>query len=372
MLKYFLFFFFINKLFGHNNVSEVYFIENITSSNMVKIFKKLNIKLKGKVGLKVHTGETGGKYFLRPDFLQDIYNHVKGTFIECNAAYEGARHTTALHKALLKEHGWLNNSRRTVIMDENPKDDFDLAITNGEMINKDIVGGHLKDFDSCIVLSHFKGHPMGGYGGALKQLSIGFASQRGKTWIHTGGQIDDWTKMDDYLANDLNFTAAMGDAASSVVEYFRNKGGIAFINVMSNISLICDCGGYLSPEPKIHDMGILASLDPVALDRACIDMIKEHLDDGTEEWLDQLRNLSGENILDVAERHGIGIQTYNIIDISNETDGDIGMRTDAGLILFVCIIVSCILIAGTLAFCFSKKSQGTKEKAISLVERKEE
>ena len=379
MLKYFLFFLFINKLFGK---SDVYFIENITSSNMVKMFKKLNITLKEKVGLKVHTGETGGKYFLRPDFLQEIYDHTNGTFIECNAAYEGARHTTELHKALLNEHGWLKNDRRTVIMDENPLDDFELDITNGEMIHTDIVGGHLKDFNSCIVLSHFKGHPMGGYGGALKQLSIGFASQKGKTWIHTGGQIVDWTQMDKYLANDLNFTAAMGDAASSVVEYFRNKGGIAFINVMSNISLICDCGGYLSPEPKIQDMGILASLDPVALDRACIDMIKQHIDVGTEEWLDQLRNLSGENILYVAERHGIGSQEYNLINISNDNDtepdngtdpsGPTGMRTDAGLYLFIGIIVGCILIAGSLAFCFSKKSIGTKEKSISLVERKEE
>ena len=369
MLKYFLFFLFINKLFGK---SEVYFIDNITSSNMVKIFKKLNIKLKGKVGLKVHTGEKGGKYFLRPDFLQEIYDYTKGTFIECNAAYEGARHTTALHKALLKEHGWVNNSRRTVIMDENPKDDFELNIKNGEMIDKDIVGGHLKDFDSCIVLSHFKGHPMGGYGGALKQLSIGFASQRGKTYIHTVGETDDWTKMDDYLANDLNFTAAMGDAASRIVEYFRNKGGIAFINVMSNISLICDCGGSLSPEPKIHDLGILASLDPVALDRACIDMIKKHIDVGTDEWLDQLKNLSGENILYVTERHEIGTQEYDLIDISNETDLETGMRTDLGLILFISIIVSCILIAGSLAYCFSKKGSKSTEKAISLVERKEE
>lgn len=372
MLEYFLFFIFINNIFG---ISDVYFIENITSSNMIKIFKKLNISLQEKVGLKVHTGETGGKYFLRPDFLQEIYDYTNGTFIECNAAYEGSRHTTELHKSLLKDHGWVNNSRRTVIMDENPDNDEELNIRNGEMIHNNIVGEHLKDFDSCIVLSHFKGHPMGGYGGALKQLSIGFASQKGKTWIHTGGQIKNWTQMDDYLANDLNFTAAMGDAASSIVDYFRNKGGIAFINVMANISLICDCGGALSPEPKIHDMGIFASLDPVAIDKACIDMIKNHVDVGTEEWLEQLKNLSGENILNVSERHGIGSQNYNLIDISNDTnpEEETGMRTDAGLILFICIIVGCILIAGSLAFCFSKKSIGSKkEKEISLVERKEE
>ena len=372
MFKYILILLFIFNSLEKLEKSEVFFTKDITPSNMVQIFRRLSVNLKGKIGLKVHSGEKGGKYFLRPDFLQEIYDYTKGTFIECNAAYEGARHTTALHKALLKEHGWVNNSRRTVIMDENPKDDFELNIKNGEMIDKDIVGGHLKDFDSCIVLSHFKGHPMGGYGGALKQLSIGFASQRGKTYIHTVGETDDWTKMDDYLANDLNFTAAMGDAASRIVEYFRNKGGIAFINVMSNISLICDCGGSLSPEPKIHDLGILASLDPVALDRACIDMIKKHIDVGTDEWLDQLKNLSGENILYVTERHEIGTQEYDLIDISNETDLETGMRTDLGLILFISIIVSCILIAGSLAYCFSKKGSKSTEKAISLVERKEE
>ena len=361
MFKYFLILLFISNSLEK---SDVFFIKDITPSNMVKIYKKLNANLTGNIGLKVHSGETGGKYFLTPDFLQEIYDYTNGTFIECNAAYEGARHTTELHKALLKEHGWLNNSRRTVIMDENPNDDFILNITNGKMIHTDIVGGHIEDFDSCIVLSHFKGHPMGGYGGALKQLSIGFASQQGKTWIHTGGQIVNWTQMDDYLANDLNFTAAMGDAASSVVEYFRNKGGIAFINVMSNISLICDCGGYLSPEPKIHDMGILASLDPVALDKACIDMIKQHVDVGTEEWLGQLRNLSGENIIYVTESHGIGTQDYNLIDIEGE-------RRYIGLIIFLCIIFGAILIAGLLAYYF-KKTDDSKVKTVNLVEKKEE
>lgn len=361
MLKYFLIFLFICSSFEK---ADVYFTKDITPSNMVKIFKKLGVELKGNIGLKVHSGETGGKYFLSPNFLQEIYDYTKGTFIECNAAYDGGRNTTERHQELLKAHGWKDNNRRTVIMDENCTEDFKLQIDNPLMIKENIVGGHLKDFDSCIVLSHFKGHPMGGFGGALKQLSIGFASQAGKTWIHTGGQITEWQKMDYYLANDLDFTAAMGDAASSIVNYFRNNGGIAFINVMSNISLYCDCAGADAPEPKIHDMGILASTDPIALDRACLDMIKKHVDNGTDELLEQIKNLTGENIIFSAEKHGIGSQEYNFIDIDKK-DYTI-------LIIFICIMVPAILIAGIIAFVFCRKRKGSNEEKISLVERKEE
>ena len=339
---------------------------------MVRIFEKLNIQLKGRIGLKVHSGEAGGKYFLSPDFLQEIYDYTNGTFIECNAAYNGSRNTTENHRQLLKEHGWVANDRRTVIMDENCSNDFNLTIDNPEMIKENIVGEHLKDFDSCIVLAHFKGHPMGGFGGSLKQLSIGFASQAGKTWIHTVGNITNWEDMDYYLANDLNFTSAMGDAASSIVNYFRKRGGIAFINVMSNISLYCDCAGDLAPEPKIHDIGILASTDPVAIDRACLDLIKKHVDNGTDELLEQIRNLTGENIITVAEKHGIGSQKYNLIDIDKEDMPFQGSAT--GLIVFICIIFGAVSIAILLAFCLNKKSRESKESSnsMSLVEAKEE
>ena len=158
--------------------SEVYMTKVINSSNIVRLFKKLNIPLGQNIGLKVHSGETGGKYFLTPDFLEDIYNYTKGTYIECNAAYEGARHTTALHNNLLNEHGWTKNNRRFVIMDADPSKDLTLYINNSAMMSENIVGEKIDDFDSCIVLSHLKGHSMGGFGGALKQLSIGFASQR--------------------------------------------------------------------------------------------------------------------------------------------------------------------------------------------------
>ena len=319
MLKYILLFLFLSKTFQK---SDVFFTKTISSSNMVKIFKKLNIELKGRVGLKVHSGETGGKYFLRPDFLQEIYDYTNGTFIECNTAYSGGRHTTALHKQLLKDHGWLDNNRRTVIMDENPSADFTLPIKNPQKISENIVGEHLKDYDSCLVLSHLKGHPMGGFGGALKQLSIGFASQAGKAWIHTAGVSKNWNEAFTKGTSQIDFTTSMGDAASSIVDYFKSKGGIAFINVMSNISKSCDCMGGSAPAPKIHDIGILASLDPVAIDRACLDLILKNPDTGTDELLNQIDNLKGENTIVSAEKHEIGTQEYNLIDIDEEGGDD--------------------------------------------------
>ena len=287
---------------------------------MVRIFKRLNIELKGRVGLKVHTGEQGGRYFLRPSFLQEIYDYTNGTFIECNTAYSGMRHDTQLHKQLLKDHGWLDNNRRTVIMDEDPSADFTIKINDPEKISENYVGAHLKDFDSCIVLSHLKGHGMGGYGGALKQLSIGFASQAGKAWIHTAGETTDWSKAFTQGTSQFDFTSSMGDAASSIVEYFRERGGIAFINVMVNISKSCDCAGASAPEPKIHDIGILASLDPVAIDKACLDLIVENPDTGTMELLQQISRLEGQNTIEVAEMHGIGTQDYVLIDIDKEEE----------------------------------------------------
>ena len=317
MLKYILLLLFI---FESLEKSEVFFTKTISPSNMVRIFKRLNIELKGRVGLKVHTGEQGGRYFLRPSFLQEIYDYTNGTFIECNTAYSGMRHETQLHKQLLKDHGWLDNNRRTVIMDEDPSADFTIKINDPEKISENYVGAHLKDFDSCIVLSHLKGHGMGGYGGALKQLSIGFASQSGKAWIHTAGETKDWSKTFTQGTSQFDFTSSMGDAASSIVEYFRERGGIAFINVMVNISKSCDCAGASAPEPKIHDIGILASLDPVAIDKACLDLIVENPDTGTMELLQQISRLEGQNTIEVAEMHGIGTQDYVLIDIDKEEE----------------------------------------------------
>jgi hypothetical protein len=326
--------------------SKVFHFKRINSENMVTIFQKLNVTLGNKTGLKVHSGEKGGIYFLTPDFLDKIYQYTNGTYIECNAAYKNMRHTTELHEQLLKEHKWRDNNRRFVIMDADPEEDFFLPINNSTMISQNIVGGKLKDFDSCVVLAHLKGHSMGGFGGALKQLSIGFASQKGKTWIHTAGNTTEWRKMDEHLASQENFTAAMGDAASSIVEYFRNRSGIVFINVMSNISMECDCAGKDAPEPKILDLGILASTDPVALDKACIDIIRNTSGNGKIEWIKQLENLLGENTIRVAEAHGIGTQNYELIVIKDDNSKlliIVVVATIVGVSLFVGIFLFLIL-----------------------------
>lgn len=188
------------------------------------------------------------------------------------------------------------------------------------MIKENYVGGHLKEYDSCVVLSHFKGHQMGGFGGALKQLSIGFASQKGKTWIHTAGQYTEWSHAMKDAANQENFTAAMADAASSIVDYFRNKGQIAFIIVMANISLSCDCAGASAPAPRIKDIGILSSTDPVAIDRAALDLVKKNIDTGTNDLFSQIDRLKGENTVNVAAKLGIGSLEYNLINVDDEDE----------------------------------------------------
>ena len=296
--------------------SDVYFTKEISSSKMVEMLKLLNLELTGNVALKIHSGESGGKYFLTPDFLQEIYDYTKGTYVECNTAYTGSRTSSANHKALLEEHGWTKNDRRFVLMDEDPTKDEELTIENFNKINKNYVGEKLKDFNSCVVLSHFKGHQMDGFGGALKQLSIGFASQKGKTNIHTAGKYEEWSHaMSDHSKAD--FPASMADAASSIVHYFNGK--IGYITVMANISLYCDCAGGSAPAPKIHDIGILASLDPVAIDKAGLDLIKQNVDTGTEAFLNQINNLNGEDTVKFAEELGLGSQDYNLINVDENS-----------------------------------------------------
>ena len=317
--------------------SDVFFTKQISSSKMVEMLKKLNVNLTGKVGLKIHSGEPGGLYFLKPDFLQEIYDYTNGDFLECNTAYESVRSYTESHRKLLEQNGWTNNGRKIVIMDENPEDDFKLDIEKYEMIKENYVGGHLKEYDSCVVLSHFKGHQMGGFGGALKQLSIGFASQKGKTWIHTAGQYTEWRHAMKDAASQEKFTAAMADAASSVVNYFRSKGQIAFITVMANISLSCDCAGASAPAPRIRDIGILASTDPVAIDRAALDLVKENVDVGTQDLFDQINRLKGENTVEVAAKLGLGSLEYNLINVDGDNNG--GANTIFNIDLFLLLIL---------------------------------
>ena len=359
----------------------VFFTREISPESIVKMYKQLNYPLSGNVGLKIHSGEKGGKYFLKPDFLQKIYDYTNGTFIECNTAYDEngnySRAYTEKHKNLLKYHGWTENNRRTVIMDENPENDFNLTVNNYTKIPNNTVGEHLKDFDSCLVLAHFKGHGAGGFGGALKQLSIGFASQAGKTNIHTAGVTSFWPDQDTYWASQENFTASMGDAASTIVEYFRNKKGIAFINVLANISQYCDCAGAGAPEPRIKDIGILASTDPVAIDKASVDLLKTYTDLGTFQLLEQIKFLKGENTIDIAEGHGIGKKNYNLVDVDehNDVEPDKKENTDdnnnksilyaiIGALAGVCLILIITVIALCVVY---KKKIDNNVGSLSLV-----
>ena len=298
--------------------SDVYFTKEISGEKIVEMFKKLNITLKGNIGLKVHTGEKDGPYYLRPSLLNNIYDYTNGTFIECNTAYlRRWRHNTSIHQQLLEWNGW--NNYRIVLMDENEENDIILNVTKPHNITENYVGEHLYDYNSCLVLAHFKGHPMGGFGGAMKQLSIGFASRAGKSYIHSGGYTTNYLEAWTHKATQKDFTAAMADAASTVVDYFKNNGGIAYINVLANISKVCDCGGTAAPPPKIRDIGILASLDPVAIDKACYDLIVRENTEGSKDWINQSETLLGLNTLNVAEDIGMGTQDYNFINID---DGD--------------------------------------------------
>ena len=350
--------------------SDVYFTKTISPKMIVEMYKKLNVKLTGNIGLKVHTGEKDGPYFLRPSLLKDIYDYTGGTFIECNTAYSsGTRHTTELHKDTLQYNGWTDY--RMVIMDEDVNQNFNLTVNNHHNISENIAGGHLKIFDSCIVLAHFKGHPMGGFGGALKQLSIGFASREGKAFIHSGGYTTDYITTWENEAEQLDFTAAMADSASSIVDYFKSKGGIVYINVLANISTICDCGGKLAPPPKIRDIGILASLDPVAIDKACYDLIVKENNTGSHEWIAQAESLLALNTLKIAEEeHHMGTQDYNLIEVSGEEEEE----EETNYVLYIIIglaglIVICGIIVIVLYFLKKNKNKdGQKDNLVNETE----
>lgn len=285
--------------------SKVYFSRVITPENVVEMFKILNKDLPGKVAVKVHSGEKGNQNYLRPEFMKKIVNYVKGTIVECNTAYEGQRNTTQKHKKLMKEHGW-NDFFDVDIMDAEG-DDLEIDIPNGKVIKKNYLGKNIKNYNSMLVVSHFKGHPMGGYGGALKQLSIGCASSYGKAYIHGAGEPEKiWT------ADHDKFLEAMADAASSVVKYFDDN--IAYINIMCNMSVDCDCCAK-AEDPCMKDIGILSSLDPVALDKACIDLVYNSKDPGRDHLVERIESRKGTHTIDEAEKIGIGNKEYELVEI---------------------------------------------------------
>ena len=289
--------------------STVYFIKDITPENVVKIYEKLGKELTGKVAVKVHSGEKGNQNYLHPEFMRPIVEHVHGTIVECNTAYEGARNTTEKHQQLIKDHGWTNYFP-VDIMDAEA--DTTLEIPNGKIIKQNFVGQNLNNYDSMLVLSHFKGHPMGGYGGALKQLSIGVASSAGKAWIHTAGQTKDQKELWSHVAEQDQFLEAMADAASSVVAHFN--GNMAFINIMCNMSVDCDCCA-VAEDPCMKDIGILASLDPIAIDRACIDLVKNSDDPGRDHLLERITSRHGEHTIEAAATLGFGSTDYELIEL---------------------------------------------------------
>ncbi len=290
--------------------SKVYFCREITPENVVMLFEKLGRELPGKVAVKVHSGEEGNQNYLHPEFMRPMVEKVGGTIVECNTAYEGERNYTDKHKKLMDNHGWTKYFDVDIMDAEG--DDIVLNIQDGKIIKENFVGKNMKNYDSMLVLSHFKGHPMGGYGGALKQLSIGCASSSGKAWIHTAGKTKDQTKLWDLVAKQDEFLEAMADSAKSVVEYF--KGNIAYINIMCNMSVDCDCCA-VAEDPCMKDIGILASLDPIAIDQACIDLVKKSNDPGKEHFLERVNSRHGTHTIDSAAKLGYGSKEYELIEV---------------------------------------------------------
>lgn len=285
--------------------TKVYFSKEISPQKVLELYKILGISLPGKVAVKVHTGEKGNQNFLKPDFWKPVVEHVNGTVVECNTAYEGARNTTERHVQLINEHGWAKYYDIDILDSEGP--DLVLDIANGEKIKKNFVGKNIANYDSMLVLSHFKGHPMGGYGGAIKQLSIGVASSYGKGYIHGVGNPDNfWTSDHD------EFLESMAEAASSVVDYF--KGNILYINVMKNMSVDCDCCAK-AEDPCIADIGILASTDPVAIDQACIDLVYACSDPGKPHLIERIESRNGIHTIETAAKLGYGKREYELIEV---------------------------------------------------------
>ena len=283
----------------------VYFSRTITPEKVLELYKLAGKELPGKVAIKLHSGEKGNQNFLRPDFWKPVIDHVGGTVVECNTAYEGQRNTTEKHKKIMLEHGWSKYFPVDLLDAEGP--DLELAIPDGKRIKKNYVGKNIVNYDSMLVLSHFKGHPMGGYGGALKQLSIGVASSFGKAYIHGAGEPEKiWT------ADHDSFLESMADAAGNIVEYF--KGNLLYVNVMKNMSVDCDCCA-VAEDPCIADIGILVSTDPIAIDQACIDLVYACTDPGKPHLLKRIESRNGVHTIEAAAALGYGNREYDLVEV---------------------------------------------------------
>ncbi len=298
--------------------AKVYFTREISPENVVRMYEMLGVKLPGKVAVKVHSGEEGNQNYLHPEFMRPMVEEVDGTIVECNTAYDGARDTTEKHEKLMAAHGWTDYFD-VDIMDADGSD-LVFPIENGRVLSENLVGGHLANYSSMLVLSHFKGHPMGGYGGALKQLSIGCASNEGKVNIHTGGATRKQGEFWDKHAEQDDFLEAMAEAAETVVNHFGSN--LAYINIACNLSVDCDCCA-VAEDPCMADIGIFASLDPVAIDQACIDAVKNSDDPGRDHLLERIDSKHGTKTIDDAARLGYGTKEYELIEVGAglEVDG---------------------------------------------------
>lgn len=290
--------------------SKVFFSSEITAEKVVELFHAASNDLPGgilpgKVAVKLHSGEPGNQNFLKPEFWQPVVNVVHGTVVECNTAYHGGRNTTEKHRETMEKHGWSKHFTVDIMDAEGP--DAELLIPNGKRIKKVQVGKNMLNYDSMLVLSHFKGHPMGGFGGALKQLSIGCASSYGKAYIHGAGEPEKiWT------GDHNSFLESMADAAEAVVRHFN--GNMVFINVMKNMSVDCDCCS-VAEDPCMADIGILASLDPIAVDRACLDLVYASDDPGRDHLLERIESRNGAHTIDAAAELGFGSKEYELIKL---------------------------------------------------------
>ena len=293
---------------------KVYFTKEISSEKLIELYKKLDIKLQGNIAVKVHSGEKGNQNFLRPEFMKPLVDYLDGTIVETNTSgpeYISERNTNEKHKKLLEEHGWTKVFKKVEILDaEQPDEEID--IPNGIMLKKNYIGSKTKNYDGFLVLAHFKGHVMGGYGGALKQLSIGFGSRLGKTLMHSGGKSRDPEEFMKTICPDKDFKECMADCAFSVVNKFRGK--MVFINVMKNISIDCDCDGNAKP-PCMKDIGMLSSTDPVAIDKACLDLIYNSNDPGKKELIERIEKKLGPHIIECSVQLGTGSADYELINI---------------------------------------------------------
>jgi len=284
--------------------AKVYFTKEITPEAIIRMYEAVGVKLPGRVAVKLHSGEVGNQNFLRPDFMKPAVDYVRGTIVECNTAYEGKRNTSAEHWETMKLHGWTGIGQVDILDEEG---EIEFAVPDGQRIQKNFVGSHIENYDSMLVLSHFKGHPMGGFGGALKNISIGLASSHGKAYIHGAGKVEEiWS------ADHDSFLESMADAAKSVLDYFGEK--IVFVNVMKNMSVDCDCCA-VAEDPAMADIGILSGADPVALDQACLDLVYASDDPGRDHLLERIESRNGVHTVEAAAKLGAGSREYELIEL---------------------------------------------------------